>query len=77
MEIANTGVIDEHSDSFEKLGKATAPTEVGDLKMVVVKPDQKADTPMEIVQTTEASKGDDVFSKTFGCLGCHRPRRPC
>ncbi len=30
-------VTDELADSFEKLGKATSPTNVGDLKMVVVK----------------------------------------
>ncbi len=57
------GVTDEPADSLEKLGKATAPTEVGDLKMVVFKPDQQVDTPMEIGQMTEASKGADIIPK--------------
>ncbi len=56
------GVTDKLADSFKKLGKATAPTVVCDLKMVVVKPDQQADTPMKIEQT-EASTGADVIPK--------------
>ncbi len=50
-------VTDELADSLEKLQNAKAPTTVGDWKMVVVNPDQKVDTPMEIGQMTEASKG--------------------
>ncbi len=46
-----------------KMGKATAPTKVGDLKMVVVKPDQQADTPMEIGKMKEASTGADFIPK--------------
>ncbi len=42
------GVTDELVESFKKLGKAKAPNMVGDLEMVIVKPDQQTDTPMEI-----------------------------
>ncbi len=58
-------VTDELADSFEKLSNAKAPTMVGDLKMVVVKLDQQVDTPMEIGQTTETSKGAEVDPKTL------------
>ncbi len=67
------GVTDELADSFEKMGKATAPTMVCDLKMVIIKPDQQADTLMEIGQTTEASKGADVVPKPSVFLGVIAP----
>ncbi len=56
-------VTDELADSFQKLGKATAPAKVCDLKMVIVKPDQETDTSVEVGQTTEASKVVDVLPK--------------
>ncbi len=62
-------VTDELADSFEKLSNATGPTTVGDLKIVIVKPDQQADTPMEIGQNTEASKGVDVVPKPLVVSG--------
>ncbi len=63
------GVTDELAGSFKKLGNATAPTKMGDLKMVVVKPNQKVDTPMEIGQMTEASKCAEVVPKKLVVLG--------
>ncbi len=56
-------VTDELADSFKKLGKATALTMVGDVKVVVIKPDQQADIQMEIGQTTYTSKGVDIVPK--------------
>ncbi len=62
-------VTDELADSFSKLGTAKAPTPVSDSKMVVVNPDQKVDTPMEIMQTTEASQGTEAYPKTLSVPG--------
>ncbi len=55
--------VTELADSFKKLGNTTASTMVGDLKIVVIKPDKQADKPMEIGQMTEASKGADIIPK--------------
>ncbi len=48
---------EELANLFSKLANAIAPTLVGDLKMVVVNPNQKADTLMEIGNMTVASQG--------------------
>ncbi len=66
-------VTDELANSYEKLGNAKATTMVDDLKMVVVKPDQQADTRMEIGQMTEASKGAEIDPKILSVLGFRAP----
>ncbi len=55
----------ELADSSSWLGNAKAPTPVGDLEMVVVNPNQKANTPMEIKNTTKTLQGAETAPKTF------------
>ncbi len=62
-------VTDEFADSFKKLGNSNAPITKGDMKMVVINPNQKDDMPMEIEQTTKASKGAEDSPKTLSVSG--------
>ncbi len=57
------------ANSFEKLGNANAPITKDDMKIVIVNPNQKDDTPMEIKQTTGASKGAEASPKTLSVSG--------